>query len=246
MQPVVVVNAPAVSLTTTYSAGSALSQGLSIWARNAVFFFGVSVLASLPMGAASRLFLPIAIARRSLGGWALWMVGATVSGILGLIAKGFVTYSVLEQLRGRKPPFAEALAKGWSRAGLLFFVAFTTGILLFGAAVALVIPAIVLSVHWVLLSQVVVAEGDVDARARSAQLTAGHRWSIFGLMTLFWVVSFGLGTLARRLFGANLLTLTLPSALVLSVTAVVYSVIYYQLRSEKEGVDIEQLTAVFR
>jgi hypothetical protein len=38
----------------------------------------------------------------------------------------------------------------------------------------------------------------------------------------------------------------IPSALALSVTAVVYTVIYYQLRSEKEGVDIEQLTSVFR
>jgi hypothetical protein len=109
-----------------------------------------------------------------------------------------------------------------------------------------VIPAIVLSVHWALLSQVVVAEGDVDARERSAQLTAGHRWSIFGLMTLFWVASTGLGAMARRLFGPSLLTVTIPSALVLSVSAVVYSVVYYQLRSEKEGVDIEQLTSVFR
>jgi hypothetical protein len=44
----------------------------------------------------------------------------------------------------------------------------------------------------------------------------------------------------------TLLSHTLPGALVVSVSAVVYSVIYYQLRSEKEGVDIEQLTAVFR
>jgi hypothetical protein len=126
MQPVVVVNAPAVSLTTTYSAGSALSQGLSIWARNVLFFFGVSFLAHLPMGAGQGFFF--SGARRSLGQWAMWMLGVTVSGILGLIVKGLVTYSVLEQLRGRKPPFAEALAKGWSRAGLLFAVAFTTGI----------------------------------------------------------------------------------------------------------------------
>jgi hypothetical protein len=52
--------------------------------------------------------------------------------------------------------------------------------------------------------------------------------------------------MARRLFGFSLLTVTVPSALVLSVSAVVYSVIYCQLRSEKEGLDIEQLTAVFR
>ncbi|HEY1908476.1 MAG TPA: hypothetical protein VGG91_20670, partial [Myxococcaceae bacterium] len=118
MQPVVVLNAPAVRLTPTYSAGSALSQGLSIWARNVVFFLGVSFLAYLPMGAGAGLFSPGP--RPSPGQWGLWAVGVTVSGILGLIVKGLVTYSVLEQLRGRRPSFAEALAKGWSRAGLLF------------------------------------------------------------------------------------------------------------------------------
>jgi hypothetical protein len=125
--------------------------------------------------------------------------------------------------------------------------------MLFFAALALVIPAIVLSVHWALLSQVVVAEGDVkDPRERSEQLTAGHRWSIFGVMTLFWVASMGLQSLANGLvgnatsLGLTVLKVSIPTGLVLSVSAVVYSVVYYQLRSEKEGVDLEQLTSVFR
>ena len=240
MRNLEVVAAPVVRLTTTYSAGSALSQGLSIWARNLLLYFGLSFLAHLPAG----FFVPGP--RISLARWGLWLLSFVVAGILGLIVKGLVTYSVLEQLRGRKPPVAEALAKSWSRTGLLLVVALSTGLLLFAAGLLFVVPAIIFSVQWALLSPVVMAEGDVDARGRSEQLTAGHRWSIFGVMVLFWFVSSGLGGLARRLFGVSVLTLTVPGALTLSLSAVVYSVMYYQLRSEKEGVDIEQLTSVFR
>ena len=246
MQPVVVVNAPAVSLRTTYSAGSALSQGLSIWSRNVIFFLGVSFLAQLPFSLVPRGALQF------LGGFGLRLLIIAGSATLTLIVQGLVTYSVLEQLRGRTPSIAEAVAKTWSRAKVLVAVAFTTGILLLAAGIALVVPAVVLSVHWAVVSQVVMAEGDVDARRRSEELTAGHRWSIFGVMALFWAASFGLKRLAATLvaqaagYWVTVLGLTLASALVVSVSVVVYSVIYYQLRSEKEGVDIEQLTSVFR
>jgi hypothetical protein len=246
-----VVTVPVVG-RSTFSVGSAMSQGFSIWARNVVFFFGLSILAELPAGLLSpQASRPLT----SSNTWTrilLWVGGLTVSGILAFVVQGLVTYSVLEQLRGRTPPLGEALAKGWSRAWLLFVVAFSTGLLLFAATLALVIPAIVLATHWALISQVVVAEGDVDARDRSAQLTVGHRWPIFGVLVLFWFASMGLRTLANQLVGGPrslwvmMLGYALPTALVLSVSAVVYTVVYYQLRSEKEGVDLEQLTSVFR
>jgi hypothetical protein len=159
---------------------------------------------------------------------------------------------VLEQLRGRVPSAAESFARGWSKAGPLFVAALVTGILLVGAALALFIPAIILAVRWSLLAPVVVAEGAADPRARSAELTAGHRWAIFGVMFVFLIGGMVLGAIFGAIFGrsgtvlSTLLGQTIPSALALSVTAVVYSVMYYQLRSEKEGIDIEQLTAVFR
>ena len=134
----------------------------------------------------------------------------------------------------------------------MFAAALVTGIMLFLAALALVIPAIVLGVRWVLLSPVVVAEEGVDPRDRSAELTAGHRWSIVGLTLMFLLGTVVLGAIFGVIFGrragllSTLIGQTIPSAVVLSVSAVVYSVMYYQLRSEKEGVDIEQLTAVFR
>jgi hypothetical protein len=255
MRPAELAPAPAIPLRESFSVGSALSRSLSIWSRNVAFFLGVSLVAYLPMLALST-GIPT-----SLGEWGIWYLGFILTGILSLVVKGLVTYSVLEQLRGRRPPATESLARGLSKAGPLFAAAFLTGIFLFGAALALVVPAIVLAVRWALLSPVVVAEGEVDPRERSAQLTAGHRWAIFGVMILFLVASTVLAAAARLVVGqpftfvprlqlvdfvSRLVGGILPSALTLSVSAVLYTVIYYQLRSEKEGIDIEQLTSVFR
>lgn len=246
MRPAELVPAPAVPARETFSVGSAISRSLSIWSKNIVFFVVVSFVAYVPM------FVLAPVAPTSLSAWGLWFLGIVISGILGYIVQGLVTYTVLEQLRGRNPSTAESLSHGWSKAGPVFAAAFLTGILLFAATLALVIPAIILAVRWSLLAPVVVAEEPEDPRARSAELTAGHRWGIFGLMLLFFVASAVLGGILGAIFGRRggvlptLMSQIIPSALMLSVTAVVYTVIYYQLRSEKEGVDIEQLTSVFR
>ncbi len=246
MRPAELVPAPAVLARETFSVGSAISRSLSIWSRNIVFFVGVSLAAYVP------LFVLAPVTPTSFSGWGLWLLGIVITAILSYIVQGLVTYTVLEQLRGRNPSAAESLSHGWSRAGPLFVAAFVTGIFLFGAALAFIIPAIILAVRWSLLAPVVVAEKSVDPRARSAELTAGHRWGIFGLMLLFLVSSAVLGGILGAIFGRRggvlptLMAQIIPSALMLSVSAVVYSVMYYQLRSEKEGVDIEQLTSVFR
>ena len=246
MRPAAFVPAPAVPARETFSVGSAISRSLSIWSKNIVFFVAVSFAAYVPM------FVLAPVTPTSLSAWGLWFLGIVISSILGYIVQGLVTYSVLEQLRGRSPSAAESISRGWAKAGPLFAAAFITGILLFGAALALFIPAIILAVRWALLAPVVVAEGAVDPRARSAELTAGHRWGIFGLMLIFLLGSAVLGAIFGAIFGrrtgilSTLMGQIVPSALALSVSAVVYSVMYYQLRSEKEGVDIEQLTSVFR
>jgi hypothetical protein len=246
MRPAELVPAPAVPARETFSVGSAISRSVSIWSKNIVFFVAVSFVAYVPM------FVLAPVRPTSFTAWGLWLLGIVISSILGYIVQGLVTYTVLEQLRGRNPSTAESLSHGWSKAGPVFAAAFLTGILLFAATLALVIPAIILAVRWSLLAPVVVAEEPEDPRARSAELTAGHRWGIFGLMLLFFVASAVLGGVLGAIFGRRggvlptLMSQIIPSALMLSVTAVVYTVIYYQLRSEKEGVDIEQLTSVFR
>ncbi|HVP61909.1 MAG TPA: hypothetical protein VMT11_15200 [Myxococcaceae bacterium] len=246
MRPAEFVPSPAIPARETFSVGSAISRSVSVWGKNLPFFFAVSVLAYLPM-----LILSPGVPT-SANGWGLYVLGFIISVMLSYVVTGLMTYSVLEQLRGRSPSAAASISFGLSRAGPLLAAAIFTGILIGGAMLLLVIPGIILAVRWSLVAPVVIAEKGVDPRARSAELTAGHRWALFGLLFLMGTAGAILGAVARVIVGqpttfvSQLLGQTLTQALVLSFSAVLYGVIYYQLRSEKEGVDIEQLTAVFR
>ncbi len=246
MRPAEFVPAPAIPARETFSIGSAISRSLSVWGRNLPFFFAVSLVAYLPMLLLSR-GVPT-----SGSGWILYLAGFVTSMMLSYVSTGLVTYSVLEQLRGRAPSPAASISYGLSRAGPLLIAAIFTGILIAGAMLLLVIPGIILAVRWSLMAPVVIAEKGVDPRARSAELTAGHRWALFALLILMGIAGAILGGVTQIFVGppttflSQLLGQTLPQGFVLSFTAVVYGVIYYQLRSEKEGVDIEQLTSVFR
>jgi len=246
MRPAVSVPAPAIPVRETFSIGSALSRSLTVWGRNLPFFLAVSLAAYLPM----LLLAPQPLS--SGNAWILMLAGFAVTVILSYVATGFMTYSVLEQLRGRVPSVGASISYGASRALPLLGAAFVTSLLLFAAGLLFVIPGIILAVRWALMAPVVIAEKGVDPRARSAELTAGHRWGIFGLIILMAIVGMILVAGLSLVVGpstnvvARLVGQLIPQAVVLSFSAVVYGVMYYQLRSEKEGIDIEQLTSVFR
>jgi hypothetical protein len=94
--------------------------------------------------------------------------------------------------------------------------------------------------------------------ARSAQLTKGRRWAILGLFVLalliggvaaFPVAKIGGVTVAELLSPQRLTLVTvigfLGSALFTAFSSVLMAVTYYWLRSEKEGLGLEDVGRVF-
>jgi hypothetical protein len=86
---------------------------------------------------------------------------------------------------------------------------------------------------------------------RSAQLTEGHRWKVFGAIVLLY---FGAGIAAQvvtaslTVIGGAMLGLVatlICGAVSAAFMAIVVVVTYYELRVAKEGVDIDQIAAVF-
>jgi hypothetical protein len=121
------------------------------------------------------------------------------------------------------------------------------------AALLCVVPGVLLWLRWMLVAPVVVVEGGSGnvVRKRSEFLTTGRRGGLFGMLLLLGLGSSLLGGLLGVLFGPVdslfrkvALNVVLTSALA-SFQAILYAVTYYQLRSEKEGIDVEQLAAVF-
>jgi hypothetical protein len=90
-----------------------------------------------------------------------------------------------------------------------------------------------------------------SALGRSAQLTKGHRWRIFGMILLLFVASLIVSIvieLVLRPFGNTILSFLGSlawSAIWGAFYAIVVAVSYHDLRVAKEGMDIEQIVAVF-
>jgi hypothetical protein len=182
---------------------------------------------------------------------------------LGLIVAAAVTYAAVQELRGRHVSFGEFFGRGLAQSGAVIRVAILSGILLVLAFIALVVPFFIFYTMWWVAIPVAVIErpGAIASLQRSAELTRGYRWQVFGLiicfflaliaaLLLFAVLLFALFFLVADanqtlLDQASAVATWLLSALFMAVQAVLTAVSYYYLRVAKEGVGIEDIAAVF-
>jgi heme/copper-type cytochrome/quinol oxidase subunit 3 len=119
--------------------------------------------------------------------------------------------------------------------------------------IAFIVPGLMLFTMWFVGTPVCVVEqqGPWASLRRSAELTKGHRWKIFGLMLALYLVSGAVSPVIEAAFpaiGGPVLT-AIASLLWNAVWGAFYAiavvVAYHDLRVAKEGIDIEQIAAVF-
>lgn len=231
--------------------------------------FAISGLAliALPVFAASVVgFLypePWVIALASMAGGIVAFVGS-------LLMQGVVVHSAISGLNGRSIRLGEALGVGARKAlpllglGILQSLGFALGLLL------LVVPGLMLMTAWSVAAPVLVMEKrSIEASfGRSGDLTRGHRWSIFGLLVIYFVLAMIISVAVQGLAAAAGVTtaqsgfvtttqapslMALAAVLVSALTNAVQGVIsaagaaaiYYELRTGKEGAAPDQLAAVF-
>lgn len=121
---------------------------------------------------------------------------------------GALDYALFQIKSERTVAYMEAMAVGIRKWGVLFAARFVAQLLIGLGLIAFVVPGVILAVRYALLDVAVVIEGEgvSSSRARSAQLTAGRRWQIFGAAVLFFFLFLVLST-----------ALNLPMALIESL-----------------------------
>jgi hypothetical protein len=182
---------------------------------------------------------------------------------VGIIVSAAVTYATVQESRGRRVDLAEFFRRGLAQGGAAIRVALLSGVLLILALVALIIPGLVLYTMWWVAVPVAVIErpGAVASLRRSAELTKGVRWRIFGLFLGFLLVVLGGGLLilaaifvgiglsadlgAVAVDWISIIAGWILSAAFMATQAVLIAVSYYHLRVAKEGVGIDEIAAVF-
>ena len=164
-----------------------------------------------------------------------------------------MVYGTFQDLRQSRPRFADIVLNGLRSAVAVVLVAVASGVLVMLGFLLLVIPGLIAAtMYWVAVPAAVVEQTNVSrSLARSAELTAGYRWPVFGIIVIFTVVQSVLERLIDSVRGFEqhfllILALTwLVSASITAFGAVVSTVSYYRLRQVKEGIGIDEIAEVF-
>jgi hypothetical protein len=234
-----------------FRVGRVLGRTSSVFSRNFLNFFVVTASASLPMyllmlGAADAAVDPLRALR--------WVgFGIFVGLVLGSLSQAIVLYGAFRDMCGKPVELDESIRVGLRRFYPLLGLAVTVTLIGLIGLVALVVPGLIAFTRWFVAMPACVVEecGVFASMRRSAELTQGQRWKIFGLMLLLIVadiivdkvidltltsVAGGIPALAGHVIWAGIWG---------AFYAIFAVVTYHDLRVAREGVDTEEIAAVF-
>jgi len=245
--------------------GRVIQQLFQVLGRNFVPFV---VLALVLAGIPSAIFYWLQM--RMVGGgvtapdfgarltWGL--VGGVVLALASLILQATIIHGTVSDLNGRRVSIADSL-----RAGLYAFLPILLIGIMMGLAIGLgfillVVPGVMLAIAWCVAVPVYVVErrGILDVFGRSAELTRGNRWRIFGLAVIYLVAVIIIQMVLGMVGGVANVTAggggsAVTSLFILPVIQVANALIgatgiaalYVDLRQIKDGVGPEGLAAIF-
>ncbi|NEX91597.1 hypothetical protein [Caulobacter sp. 17J65-9] len=248
-----------------FDMGRVVQRTFGVLGRNAQTFGALAVLLSgLPQvllyWGAGSMGLSAASGAPNFASFPLMALGGLAMFVGTFVLQAALTHGTVADLNGKRVTFGSALSTGGRfmlpllGLGILMGLAFMVGYLL------LIVPGIMLSVAWAVAAPVLVVEqrGVTETFGRSADLTRGNRWAIFGLGVAYLVVTWLVGAMLGGVAGVIGMIggptgQVLGSALGQGVASVFTSLvgtagiaaIYYELRSAKEGVGVEALASVF-
>jgi len=243
--------------------GQVFSRSWSVFTGNFFTFVMVTGVASLP-----ALLVPQptpASPDNPFQNLGLTLFGSLLMIVLGTVAQAIVLYGAFQVMRGRPIDLAESARIGLRRFFPIVAIAICVSVLAGLASLLLVVPGVIVYLMWFVATPVCVVEqlGPFASMGRSRELTRGHRWKLFGLSLLILVpaiiVSAIVGAIVLSTMGtggflamSTAMTGTLGkvvnmvwSAVWTAFFAIVIVVTYHDLRVAKEGVDTEQIAAVF-
>lgn len=256
--------------------GRVITETFQVIGRNIVPFSVLGLLLSgLPVAIVS--YLQAGMARSQLAGLsngtfeftADRLSGGALAGLVALVTtsilQGALIYATVQDLNGQKASIGDSLATGLRNflpligLSILFVLGVALGFVL------IIVPGLMLLCAWCVAAPALVADrtGVIGAFGRSAELTRGNRWSIFGLLVIVWIVSIVIGSIVNAVLGVSAFggdplavaeKLLSPFGIALAVlrqtiTAVVISaataVLYVELRRARDGLGPEWLRDIF-
>jgi hypothetical protein len=269
------ISAAAPAAPGEFRIGDVFSKTATLLSRNFLIFFVVALVAALPH------LLLFGIERTGgTFPFARFSIAMLLSFVLGPLAQAVLLYGAFQAMRGRPVNLGECLSVGLSRffaiigltmcfliAIVLVFAVPTVLINLVARLLGFVGPllstilgiltgaglAAWLFTTWYVATPVCVVEqkGPLASLGRSSEITNGHRWKIFGMLLLIFIVLGIVGAVIGGLLGVigSAVLAALGNLLWSGVWGAFYAIFgvvtYHDLRVAKEGVDTDQIASVF-
>jgi uncharacterized membrane protein len=246
-----VLPATAIQTDIGFAMGDVFGRSFSLLRRNFVPFMVLSGIAMLPYliffwtSSAAAIAPPKFHASSGLP----FLIG----GILKVLLNAVIVHSAFQDMRNRPVRIGEAVRIAFRRFWPIIGLIFCVGIGEILGAMLLIVPGLILATMWYLAVPVCVVEklGVFESMKRSAALTKGRRWKVLGLVLLV-----GLGSaifagvisaIAKLLLSRVALVILqyLAQSLIAVFSALVIVVVYRDLRAARDGIDTDQIAAVF-
>ncbi len=244
-----------------FGVGNVLSQGWDVLSKNLAPFGIIALAVTLPSFVYQLISGAAAVTTEATTGDGGFFVGRSVEGggaflavlielVLRQVAAGAISYGVFQEMRGQRADLADCLRRAGALAFVVIGVAIVSAVAKILATLLLIVPGlIVATMLWVAVPVAVVERpGVIGSLSRSAVLTKGNRWGVFGIMLLIGIGNWVASYLVERIVGAGApgaFVSWIVAAAITAYAASVTAVGYCTLRFAKEGVGIEEIAKVF-
>jgi hypothetical protein len=232
-----------------FSFGTVISESFSVFFSNIASFCIVALILMAPLLVYDLLVGSPTDSAYSPG----QLVALVIQSILSQLLAATISFATFQFLRGHAVSIGECLSRGLSLILPVIGVALLTGLLVGIGTVLFIIPGIIVAVMlWVAIPVAVVERpGVIDSLKRSADLTKGYRWTIFGIVIVIDIILAVIGAILGAVlvtaagFTGLSIALWVLNAVFGAFYATAVAVGYYFLRATKEGVDIGDIAKVF-
>jgi hypothetical protein len=236
-----------------FRVGDVLSKAFSVFGSKLVSFLLLAFVPLIPLLAFNVLTSggPRLVGQPAQTSGVLDGLSSLIIFVFGLVAQAMTLYAAFQQMAGRPFDIAQSLGVGFARLVPVLCVALLSTVFTGVAFILLFVPGlIVLCMLYVAIPVCVIEKPGIFASLdRSAKLTKGSRWQIFGLLALVGTISaiaqFVLGMLVNLVSVWGMLLNFGWQLVATSFGAVLAAVVYHDLRLSKEGMDIDNLANVF-
>jgi hypothetical protein len=229
---------------TPFRVGEALGESLNVLTKNLLPFLLVAAIGRAPV-----VYVQWLIRVDPSSAISLFFESLVAQYLLATLCQAVVVYATFQSLRGRPASIARSFTYALGRIIPVILTGLLSTAIVFVGCLLLLVPGIIASVGLIAAIPACMAEklGPMASLSRSWALTEFHKGAIFGATLAIGIGSGVVEYMFRQIQdpAAYTIAVYVLGTLVGAYSAVLSTVIYHGLRVEKEGVDVDQIAAVF-